>query len=71
MDVAAFARKVIENVEQVVVGKRDQIRLALVALLLAAWHWQSFRCPRCERGFFNRRFLRHSLGVVDSHLGHL
>ncbi|MEN6344251.1 MAG: MoxR family ATPase [Armatimonadia bacterium] len=33
MDVAAFARKVIENVEQVVVGKRDQIRLALVALL--------------------------------------
>ena len=27
----------------------------LVALLLAAWRWQSFRCPRCERGFFNRR----------------
>ena len=30
--------------------------LAIVpALLLAAWRWQSFRCPRCERGFFNRR----------------
>jgi biotin transporter BioY len=27
----------------------------LVAVLLAARHWQSFRCPRCERGFFNRR----------------
>ena len=27
----------------------------LGALLLAAWHWQSFRCPRCERRFFERR----------------
>jgi hypothetical protein len=27
----------------------------LVALLAAARHWQSFRCPRCERRFFNRR----------------
>lgn len=27
----------------------------LVALLLAAWHWQSFHCPRCERRFFERR----------------
>ena len=27
----------------------------LVAVLLAARRWHSFRCPRCERGFFNRR----------------
>ena len=27
----------------------------LVVLLLAAWHWQSFHCPRCERRFFRRQ----------------
>jgi len=27
----------------------------VVAMLLATWHWQSFRCPRCERRFFNRQ----------------
>ncbi len=33
MDVAAFGRKVIENVERVIVGKRDVVRLSLVSLL--------------------------------------
>jgi MoxR-like ATPase len=33
MDVAAFSRKVIENVETVIVGKRDGVRLALACLL--------------------------------------
>jgi MoxR-like ATPase len=33
MDVAEFGRKVIDNVEQVVVGKRESVRLALVCLL--------------------------------------
>ena len=33
MDVAAFGRKVIENVERVIVGKRDVVRLSLVSML--------------------------------------
>ena len=33
MDVAAFSRRIIENVETVIVGKRDAVRLSLVALL--------------------------------------
>ena len=33
MDVAAFGRKIIENAEKVIVGKRDAVRLALVCLL--------------------------------------
>jgi MoxR-like ATPase len=33
MDVAAFGRKIIDNVELVVVGKRDAVRLSLVSLL--------------------------------------
>lgn len=33
MDVAAFGRKVIENVEKVIVGKRDAVRLSLVCLM--------------------------------------
>lgn len=33
MDVADFGRKIIDNVEQVVVGKRESVRLALVCLL--------------------------------------
>ncbi len=32
-DLATFSAKVIENVEQVIVGKREQIELLLVALL--------------------------------------
>ncbi len=32
-EIAGFGRKVIDNVEKVIVGKRDQIRLAMVALL--------------------------------------
>jgi len=32
-DVASFASKVIENVEQVIIGKREQIELLLVAML--------------------------------------
>jgi hypothetical protein len=27
----------------------------LLALLVAARHWQQFRCPRCKRTFFKRR----------------
>ena len=33
MDVASFARKIIENVEKVIVGKRDPVRLSIVSLL--------------------------------------
>nr|MBP8954181.1 MoxR family ATPase [Armatimonadota bacterium] len=33
MDVAALGRAVIDNVEKVVVGKRDAVRLSLVCLL--------------------------------------
>ena len=32
-DIAAFASKIVENVEQVIIGKRDQIELMLVAML--------------------------------------
>jgi MoxR-like ATPase len=33
VDVAAFSRRVIDNVERVIVGKRDPVRLAMVSLL--------------------------------------
>jgi len=32
-EIAAFSRRIIDNVEQVIVGKRDPIRLAMVSLL--------------------------------------
>ena len=32
-EISGFARRIIDNVEQVIVGKRDPVRLALVALL--------------------------------------
>jgi MoxR-like ATPase len=32
-DIAAFSRRIIDNVERVIVGKRDPIRLAMVSLL--------------------------------------
>lgn len=54
--IAALALGVLWLVEHISLhGLAWPLATWLLALLLAAWHWQSFRCPRCEHGFFQRR----------------